>query len=103
MKDQLATSNRDRVLRSSLLKRLAAQRLRQVARQIAAIDARLRELCNADAALKARLAILVSIPGIGEATALTMLIEMPELGSIENKCAVSLAGLAPITRDSGQP
>ncbi len=31
-----------------------------------------------------------------------MLIEMPELGTIENKCVASLAGLAPIARDSGQ-
>ena len=31
-----------------------------------------------------------------------MLVEMPELGAIEHKCAASLAGLAPIARDSGQ-
>ena len=31
-----------------------------------------------------------------------MLIEMPELGAIDNKCVASLAGLAPIARDSGQ-
>jgi transposase len=30
-----------------------------------------------------------------------MLIEMPELGTIENKAAASLAGLVPIARDSG--
>ena len=28
--------------------------------------------------------LLVGIPGIGEATTLSMLIEMPELGTIEN-------------------
>lgn len=62
----------------------------------------MQSLCQADADLKARLAILVSIPGIGDATALAMLSEMPELGTIENKCVASLAGLAPIARDSGQ-
>jgi transposase len=31
-----------------------------------------------------------------------MLIEMPELGALENKCVASPAGLAPIVRDSGQ-
>ena len=102
VKDRVAATNRDHVHRAPLLKRLAAQRLRQVDRQIAAIDAALRALCRADADLKARLDILVSIPGIGEATALTMLVEMPELGTIENKCVASLAGLAPIARDSGQ-
>ncbi|RYF09413.1 MAG: transposase family protein [Deltaproteobacteria bacterium] len=63
-----------------------------IAEQITAIDAALRALCRADAELKARLDILVSIPAIGEATAL---IEMPELGTMDNKCVASLAGLAP--------
>ena len=102
VKDRVAAANRNHVLRSPLLRRLADQRLRQVERQIAAIDAALRALCRADAELKARLDILVSIPAIGEATALTMLIEMPELGTMDNKCVASLAGLAPIARDSGQ-
>jgi len=102
VKDRVAASNRNHVHRSPLLRRLADQRLRQVERQIAAIDAALRALCRADPDLKARFDILVSIPAIGEATALAMLIEMPELGSIENKCVASLAGLAPIARDSGQ-
>ena len=102
VKDRVAAANRNHVLRSPLLRRLADQRLRQVERQIAVIDAELRALCRADAELKARLDILVSIPAIGEATALTMLIEMPELGTMDNKCVASLAGLAPIARDSGQ-
>ena len=70
--------------------------------QIAAIDQAMHAQCMADADLKARLEILVSIPGIGALTALTMLIEMPELGTLENKCVASLAGLAPMARDSGQ-
>ena len=102
VKDRVAASNRNHTHRAPLLKRLADQRLRQVARQIAAINAALRALCQADAELKARLDILLSIPAIGEATALAMLIEMPELGTMDNKCAASLAGLAPVARDSGQ-
>jgi transposase len=33
--------------------------------------------------------------------AVTLLAEMPELGAIEAKAAASLAGLAPVTRQSG--
>ena len=102
VKDRVAATNRNHTHRAPLLKRLAEQRLRQVERQIAAIDAALRALCLADPNLKPRLDILVSTPGIGEATALAMLIEMPELGTLENKCVASLAGLAPVARDSGQ-
>jgi transposase len=39
---------------------------------------------------------------VGEATAFALLVEMPELGALEHKCAASLAGLAPVARDSGR-
>ena len=102
IKDRVAATSRNHVHQAPLLKRFAVQRLRQVARQLAAIDDALRALCRADPGLQARLDILVSIPGIGEATALAMLIDMPELGTLDHKCAASLAGLAPIARDAGQ-
>lgn len=102
VKDRTAALNRDHTRRSALLKRQAAQRLSQIERQIAAIDTALRTLLAADPALKTRFDVLVSIPGVGETTALIMLVEMPELGTLEHRCVASLAGLAPIARDSGQ-
>jgi transposase len=102
VKDQVAARNRDHTRRSPLLKRQARERLRQIERQIAAIDAGLRAELAADPVLQVRFDILVSIPGIGEATAFAILIEMPELGTLEHKAAASLAGLAPIARDSGR-
>lgn len=102
IKDRTAAQNRAHVRDLPLLKAQAADRLKQIARQIAAIDAALRARRDADPALKARFDILVSIPGLGEVTALALLVEMPELGELDNKCAASLAGLAPMARDSGQ-
>jgi transposase len=54
-----------------------------------------------DADLAARLAVLISIPGIAQATALSLLIEMPELGRVDQSQVASLAGLAPLADDSG--
>lgn len=102
VKDRTAACNRGHTRRAALLKRQAAQRLAQIERQIAAIDTALRALLAADPALKTRFDILVSIPGVSEITALILLVEMPELGALEHRCAASLAGLAPIARDSGQ-
>ena len=102
VKDRVAAANRAHTRRSPLLKRQAAERLRQIRRQIAAIDAALRLALDADPVLKARFDILVSIPGLGQTSALAILIEMPELGQIEHGCVASLAGLAPIARDSGR-
>lgn len=102
VKDRTAAKNREHACRSPLLKRHAAQRLAQIDRQVAAIDAALKTCLESDPDLVARFKILVSIPGIGTLTAVTVLIEMPELGQLDNKQVASLAGLAPQARDSGQ-
>lgn len=102
VKDRTATKNRAKTLALSLLKRQNAQRLKQVERQIAAVEATIISRIEAEPDLAARFAILVSIPGISATTAATLLIEMPELGALDSKQAASLAGLAPIARQSGQ-
>lgn len=102
VKDRTAAKNREHACRAPLLRRHAAQRLAQIDRQIAAIDTALKELLQSEPGLVARFEILVSIPGVGALTAITMLIEMPELGQLDNKQVASLAGLAPQARDSGQ-
>jgi len=102
IKDRTAARNRAHVCRSPLLKRQAAQRLAQIDHQIAAIDLELKASLTRDQGLAARFDVLLSIPGIGETTAIAMLIDMPELGTLASKQVASLAGLAPIARDSGK-
>jgi transposase len=75
---------------------------KQTEAQLAQIDAAMADTVAQDEAMSQKLAILVSIPGIAETTALSMLIEMPELGTLDGKQAASLAGLAPISRQSGK-
>lgn len=58
-------------------------------------------LTNSDAILKRRMEILTSIPGIGHIVALTLISEMPELGSINDKQIAALAGVAPQDKQSG--
>ncbi len=52
--------------------------------------------------LAARLDLVLSVPGIGERTALALIIRMPELGQISREEAAALAGLAPFDDDSGK-
>jgi transposase len=52
--------------------------------------------------LATRLELVLSIPGIGELTALAILIRMPELGKVSREEAAALAGLAPFDNESGQ-
>lgn len=101
IKDRIAASNRAASRICSLLKRQAKERISQIEQQLRAINAALREHVCSDELLKARFDILLTIPGVGETTAITLLVEMPELGELDHKAAASLAGLAPIARDSG--
>ena len=43
-----------------------------------------------------------TLPGVGVATAATLLAELPELGQISPGQIAALAGLAPVTRQSGK-
>ena len=102
VKDRTAAKNRRNALTASLLKRQNAQRLEQIERQMAAIEAAILEQIHADPDLARRFAILASIPGVSAVTAFALLIEMPELGILDAGQAASLAGLAPVARQSGR-
>jgi transposase len=74
--------------------RLKARRLAELAR----IAGQLRQ--HAD--LAQRLDLVLSVPGIGERTALALIIRLPELGQISREKAAALAGLAPFDDESGK-
>jgi transposase len=76
------------------IKRLKARK----AAQIRDIAKRLR----AHDDLAKRLDLVLSVPGIGERTALALIVRMPELGRISREEAAALAGLAPFDDDSGK-
>ena len=101
VKDRTAALNRGKNLTLTLLKRQNQQQLRQIQAQIEAIDQELAALVAKQQRLKARFDILLSIPGLGAVSAWALLIDMPELGSLEPRQAAALSGLAPITRQSG--
>ena len=102
MRDRTATLNRLQILTISLLKRHARHRLRQLETQVASLDTAIAAIIEADSALSRKRNILLSIPGLGVVTVQALLADMPELGTMDEGQAAALAGLAPITRQSGQ-
>lgn len=102
IKDRTAARARLKTATFPLLRKQSNLRLRQIERDITQIDAAIETTISADKVLSPKADILVSIPGIAKITAYAMLIEMPELGSMSGKQAASLAGLAPISRQSGK-
>jgi transposase len=102
IKDRTAAKNRGKIINLRLLKQQNAQRCKQIDAQITAIEEEIEARIANDEQLAERLAILESIPGISKITAFALLIEMPELGTLDGKQAASLAGLAPVARQSGR-
>lgn len=101
VKNRTAAKNRAKTLTLAILKRHNGEQLRQIERQIAAIEKETLALVRAAPDLARRFDILVSIPGVSAITAFALLIDMPELGTLGQGEAASLAGLAPVARQSG--
>lgn len=70
--------------------------------QIKELDIMMADLIGQDEALNKRKALLSAFAGIGPVVLTTLLTEMPELGTLKPGQASALAGLAPVTRQSGQ-
>lgn len=77
--------------------RQSKARLAQVDKQIAEINAEVDRLIHSSHTLAHSMKILRSIPGIGAICAAPILIEMPEIGSMDRKQVASLTGLAPLS------
>jgi transposase len=92
------------------LEHISDQRLR---RSVKADIARLAKRCAAElkrligatrghADLARRFELVLSVPSIGERTALAVVLRMPELGQVSREQAAALAGLAPFVHQSGK-
>jgi transposase len=95
-----------KTLLESITAKDVATTLRTVLRQLERAKAKL--LADVIARLKtrpdlmARFRLLMSLPGIGPVVAATLVVRMPELGSMRRGQAASLIGVAPFDRESGQ-
>ena len=71
-------------------------------RRIAKVEAQMATLVKADPEMQIVARRLQTAPGVGPIVAATLIAEMPELGQLDRRRIVALAGLAPIARDSGK-
>lgn len=69
--------------------------------QVEALDRAIEEAVSACSDLTEPLTRLQAIPGVGPIVALTLLLHLPELGTLDRKRIAALAGLAPFARESG--
>ena len=102
IKQRTALKNQHKLRTLRLLHTHTKQLLKLIDTQLAEIEAAILERIQSDPLLAERFAILNSIPGIAKSAAFVLIIEMPELGTLDNRAAASLSGTAPRVCQSGK-
>lgn len=105
-RDQLVAmiiSEKNRLEKSPIeIKRSIIKILKVLKKELAEIERKLKKAVKADERYAEIHALLESIKGIGPTTATALIAHLPEIGSLSNKQAGALAGLAPFNCDSGK-
>jgi transposase len=100
--NRMIVSEKNRIHTSpTFLHRPIRAHIRFLQKQLSTTDAKIDQLLLDDPRQQHTNHILQSVPAIGPVVAKTLLIDLRELGTLTNKQIAALAGLAPITRDSG--
>ena len=76
--------------------------IRVLDQEIGRMEKKLQTYIEQEAEWSEKRTVLKSAPGIGDTMVYTLLADLPELGSMTNKQAAALVGVAPMNRDSGK-
>jgi transposase len=76
--------------------------LRWLEGEVKRTDKEIEGLVQSDSDLKAKSAILTSVPGVGRVVSASLLGSLPELGRLNRKEIAALVGVAPLNWDSGK-
>jgi transposase len=71
-------------------------------RELATLDDEIDERIKASGVWQETVALLKSVPGVGDGTARSCIGQLPELGTLSRQTIASLAGVAPFNDDSGR-
>jgi transposase len=96
-----ALNNRLEASESAFLRTELRRLAGSLDRHIDRLDSEIERCIEDNPDLRRKVEILISIPGIGPATAHALIAGLGELGQCTGKQAAMLAGLAPIANDSG--
>jgi transposase len=96
-----AEQNRLGQCRHKIIKSQIRHMMAQLAEQIDQIDGLMKKLVSTSQELETKVKALCQVQGVGHLTAVTLLITLPELGSLGRNRISRLVGLAPLNDDSG--
>ena len=97
---QTMEKNRLKILPAAIKPSILAV-LEVLSEQIKAMTSNLDQLIMESKEWREKVALLTSVPGVGNVMAYTLISDLPELGKVNRKEVAALVGVAPITRESG--
>jgi transposase len=86
---------------SDKMKKLIRKHIQVLEKEVACIEKEQEEIIKKDADLEKKLNQLDAIKGVGKITAIHVITQLPELGTLTKKEVAAIAGVAPFNRDSG--
>lgn len=69
--------------------------------ELKSLEEEIGRFIQASPVWKKKQTLLKSVPGVGQVTSVTLLAELPELGTLNRQKIAALVGLAPFNKDSG--
>lgn len=83
------------------VKRRIESHLRWLRKELERVNAELEQRVRNSSLWREKDELLQSVPGVGPVLSVTLLAELPELGSLDRRSLAALVGVAPMNRDSG--
>jgi transposase len=99
---EMMVAERNRLRTAPRTKDRIAEHLRWLEEEVKRTDKEIEGLVQSDSDLKAKSAILTSVPGVGRVVSASLLGSLPELGRLNRKEIAALVGVAPLNWDSGR-
>ena len=99
---QMRAAEKNRLHRASSMSQISIQKvIRFLNTELDELDKNLYERLKQSDVWREKEDLLCSVPGVGRCTAMTLLLELPELGQLNRKKIAALVGVAPYNCDSG--
>lgn len=96
-----AEINRLRGCRVASARTSLQQHIEWLRKQVENLDKDIAQTLRQSPVWRAKDNLLRTVPGVGRVVAATLLVELPELGTLDRKKIAALVGVAPLNRDSG--
>jgi transposase len=95
-----AETNRLRGATKGLKRRIEAH-ITWLEQELADTDREVKDIIKNDPIWQEKDSLLQTVPGVGPTLSATLIVQLPEMGTLDRRKIAALAGVAPLNRDSG--